>query len=57
MSDDAPSEEETVIVSLSRYRSLCESERKLIELEAMGVDNWSGYDDIDWTYVHTGKRE
>lgn len=30
--------------------------RKLEELEVNGVDNWSGYDEIDWDYVETGVR-
>jgi hypothetical protein len=44
-------------IPVYRYESLLRSERKLIQLEAAGVDNWVGYDEIDWTYVNTGKRE
>jgi len=33
------------------YLRLLSSERQLRALEDMGVDNWDGYDDIDWARI------
>ena len=35
-------------ISENRLRELLSTEVELIELENMGVDNWSGYGDCDW---------
>ncbi len=39
-------EDDTVLVSKKRYQELIDAETKLMALEAAGVDNWSGYDEI-----------
>jgi hypothetical protein len=38
-------ETETVTISKTEYERLLESEDKLACLEAVGVDNWQGFDD------------
>lgn len=37
---------------VERYLSLMRSEAELIELEAAGVDNWQGYDEVNWEAVN-----
>lgn len=49
--------EDAVVISRSEYNGLLQAMREVCELDAGGVDNWVGYDEIDWTYVRTGKRE
>lgn len=38
-------EADSVIIPLTRYYSLCNSEEKLFWLHASGVDNWEGYEE------------
>lgn len=46
----------TVTIAEREYEFLEKNFRKLLELEANGVDNWSGYEEIDWDYINTGER-
>jgi hypothetical protein len=38
-------------ISENRLRELLSTEAELIELEIMGVDNWSGYGECDWESI------
>ena len=44
--------EETITITLKRYKELVEAENQLQHLQAKGVDNWEGYTyygtDEDW---------
>jgi hypothetical protein len=42
--------------ALARNENDARDLRKLMELESGGVDNWVGYDEVDWGYVDTGER-
>jgi hypothetical protein len=42
----APPEEPTVTISQSEYDELLEDSGFLSALEAAGVDNWDGYDEV-----------
>jgi len=42
---DRAQEPETVTISRAEYDQLLADQAKLRALEAMGVDNWSGYSD------------
>jgi hypothetical protein len=46
----------TVTIAEREYNFLEKNYRKLLELESNGVDNWSGYEEIDWDYINTGER-
>jgi len=43
--------EETVTIKKSEYDSLKDDSKKLEALEAMGVDNWQGWDDAMEIYL------
>ncbi|MGQ7254546.1 MULTISPECIES: hypothetical protein [Halomonadaceae] len=45
MGADQAQEPETVTISRAEYDQLLADQAKLRALEAMGVDNWSGYSD------------
>lgn len=40
--------EEFVMVNVEEYKRLLAAEAELEELEAAGVDNWSGYGEVEW---------
>lgn len=48
--------DDRISISVKEYEALKFDSRKLLELEVQGVDNWSGYDYIDWEYINTGVR-
>jgi len=48
--------DDRISISVREYESLKFDSRKLLELEVQGVDNWDGYDYIDWDYINTGER-
>lgn len=48
--------EEMVTIKKSEHEQLLRDSRELEELDACGVDNWRGYEFIDWEYVNTGKQ-
>jgi hypothetical protein len=50
LSKNAPKEEEMVTISKAEYESLLDDRNKLECLDAMGVDNWQGYDDAMQMY-------
>ena len=41
----------TIEISVEEYLSLYHDMLKLEALEGAGVDNWSGYDEVDWAGV------
>jgi hypothetical protein len=45
---------ETVTVTTAEFLRLLESDLALQALRAAGVDNWPGYDEIDWDAVQDG---
>jgi hypothetical protein len=49
------SDEKTITITVSEHESLQRDRRALRSLEGAGVDNWEGYDFVDWSYVETGK--
>jgi hypothetical protein len=40
------------IISEDRLTGLLRSETMLEQLEAWGVDNWSGYEEMDWDVIN-----
>lgn len=38
-------------ISEKRLIELLECELELNELECLGVDNWSGYNEVEWEYI------
>lgn len=46
---------DVVIIGREEYESLKRSQRFLIALQDAGVDNWSGYDYVNWDYVDRGE--
>ena len=49
-------EPERVTILRSEYEDLLRERRELAALEAGGVDNWVGYEYVDWHWVATGER-
>lgn len=45
---------ETITITKADYLRMLEAELTLEALEAMGVDNWGGYDEVDWGSVQDG---
>ena len=41
-------------ITQEEYDSLRRDSRLLMALEAAGVDNWSGYEYVNWNFVNTG---
>ncbi len=42
------SNEETIIINLTAYRRLVADSMELDALNAAGVDNWQGRDEVEW---------
>jgi|GEM_PF-5783487 len=42
---------ETVVIMKDVYRNLVRADVILSALEAEGVDNWPGYEEIDWDEI------
>lgn len=53
---DSSDSKKMVSITQTEFDRLTMAWRKLIELESAGVDNWEGYEEIDWDYIDTGKR-
>lgn len=47
---------ETVTISIEEYEQLLDSAHFLECLQAMGVDNWQGYDDACKMYQEEGEE-
>ncbi len=52
MSDVLTDDSDNVTISRKEYEGLLKSNRTLNALEGAGVDNWEGYELIDWEDVH-----
>lgn len=42
--------EEMITIPKKEYNSLKFSEAQLLAMEAAGVDNWQGYDEVNWPH-------
>jgi hypothetical protein len=42
---------DTVTLKVSDYLELVHSDAAMSALQAAGVDNWAGYDEVDWEGV------
>lgn len=49
--------DENITISKHEYKQLLKKEALLDSLEAAGVDNWSGYDEIDRNQLKERKEE
>lgn len=48
---------EYVLITASEYESLLNDSDELSELNATGVDNWSGYGECDWEELEANELQ
>lgn len=46
-----------VTISIEDYKHYRKRDAELEELEAVGVDNWSGYSEVEWDEMYKGFEE